>query len=150
MANFHQPTLDLEIASGVGKPIPPETYKEAFRRMRELGIFSIASLIVGLPGEDPAVREQSVELAVEAGPDSAHFLPFVPLPGIPLASGQGSSDPDPVDVRDARKFNQVFFQHPTVQARLEATAASDGISGLLARATLENRSRRVYAPGLPI
>lgn len=143
-------TLDLEIAAGVGKPIPPETYKEAFRRMRELGIFSIASLIVGLPGEDPAVREQSVELAVEAGPDSAHFLPFLPLPGIPLASGRSGLDPDPADVRDAHRFNQAFFQHPSVHARLKAAAASDGIRGLLARATMKNRSRKACVPVPPI
>lgn len=139
-------TLDLEMASEVGKPIPPETYKEAFRRMKNLGIFSIASLIVGLPGEDPAVREQSVELAVEARPDSAHFLPFLPLPGIPLVSDRSGFDPDPADVRDAHKFNQAFFQHASVQTRLKAAAASDGIRGLLARATLENRSREACGP----
>ncbi len=139
-------TLDSEIASEVGKPIPPETYEEAFGRMRELGIFSIASFIVGLPGEDPEVRERSVELAVEAGPDSAHFLPFLPFPGIPLAWGRHGFDPDPADIRDAQRFNLAFFQHPTVQARLEAAAASSGIRGLLARATLQRCSGKTFAP----
>jgi radical SAM superfamily enzyme YgiQ (UPF0313 family) len=134
-------TLDRETASEVGKPIPRQTYEEAFRRMRELGIFSVASFIVGLPGEDPVVREQSVKLAVEVGPDSAHFLPFLPLPGIPLALGHSGFDPDPTAVRDAYEFDQAFFQHQLVQARLKEAAASDGIRGLLARATLENRSR---------
>jgi anaerobic magnesium-protoporphyrin IX monomethyl ester cyclase len=138
-------TLDLEMALKVGKPISPETFKEAFGRMRELEIFSVASLIVGLPGEDPAARKRSVKLAVEAGPDSAHFLPFLPLPGIPLASGRSGLDPDPADVRDAHEFNRAFFQHPIVQARLKAAAASGGIRGLLARATLENRSRSLCA-----
>jgi radical SAM superfamily enzyme YgiQ (UPF0313 family) len=139
-------TLDPEMASNVGKPISPETFKEAFSRMRELGIFSVASLIVGLPGEDPAARERSVELAVEAGPDSAHFLPFLPLPGIPLASGRSGPDPDPADVQDAHRFNLKFFWHPTVQARLKAAAASDGIRALLARATLASRSRKACSP----
>jgi len=134
-------TLVLGMASEVGKPIALKTYSEAFRRMRELGIFSVASFIVGLPGEHPATREQSVRLAVEAGPDSAHFLPFLPIPGIPLAAGRDSSDPDPADVRDADRFNQAFFQQPSVQERLKAAATSKNIRGLLARATLGNHLR---------
>ncbi len=132
-------SLGLEVASDAGKPIGLATYREAFQRMRELGMFSVASFIVGLPGEDPAVRERSVELAVEAGPDSAQFLPLLPLPGTPLASGRDSPDPDPADVQDAQRFTRAFFEHPTVQARLGAAAAGDGIRALLARATLEHR-----------
>ena len=133
-------TLDPGTAAAAGKAISSDTYQAAFRRMRELGIFSVASLIVGLPGESRTARERAVELAIEAAPDSAQFLPFLPLPGTPLAAGRSSLDPEPADLRDARKYNLAFFQHPTVKARLKAAAAGDGIRGLLARATLKKRS----------
>jgi hypothetical protein len=139
-------TLDQDAASRINKPIPLETHQQAFQRMRELGIFSVASLIVGLPDEDPTAREQSVERAIEAGPDSAHFLPFLPLPGIPLAASYEGCDPDPRDVQDAREYSLAFLQHPIVQARLEEAAAGDDIRGLLARATL---ARRAHAAGPP-
>lgn len=133
-------SLDLRTASSVGKTIHPRIYKQLFARMRELGIFSIASLIVGLPGETPDIRARSVELGVEAGPDSAHFLPFLPLPGIPLAAERDGHDPDPADIQDAQAFTQEFFRDPTVQARLKAAASGNGVRALLARATLAKRS----------
>lgn len=132
-------TLGRETASAAGKSISLETYRRAFQRMRELGMFSIASFIVGLPGETPAERSRAVELAVAAGPDSAHFLPFLPIPGIPLAAGRNGLDPDPRDVRDADRFNCVFFEHPTVRRRLQQAADDDDTRGLLARGTLEQR-----------
>lgn len=134
-------TLDLETAAGVGKPIDLATYREAFRRMRELRMFSVASLIVGLPGEDPEERRRSVELAVEAGPDAACFLPFRPLPGTPLAASDGH-EPRPQDARDARGFTRAFFRHPEVRERLEVAAAGNGIRALLARGALERVSSR--------
>ena len=138
-------SLYLPAASGVGKPIGIETYHQAFKRMRELGIFSVASLIVGLPGENPPARASSVELAIAAEPDSAHFLPFLPLPGTPLAAKDGGVDPDPADLRDAKKFTQAFFAHPAVQARLQAAAQRDDIRGILARGTLEKHSHYTLA-----
>lgn len=139
-------SLDLHTASGVGKHIALGTYRQAFKRMRELGMFSVASLIVGLPGEDPQARERSVELAIEAEPDAAHFLPFLPLPGTPLAASNGRVDPDPADVRDARKFTQAFFAHPTVRARLETAANLNNIRGILARGSLENHPPEAVTP----
>lgn len=86
-----------------------------------------------------------MELAIEAEPDSAHFLPFLHLPGTPLTNSNGGIDPDPVDVHDAKKFTQAFFAHPTVRARLQATGTQDGIRGILARGTLENHSHYTVA-----
>jgi radical SAM superfamily enzyme YgiQ (UPF0313 family) len=138
-------SLDLPTTSGVGKHIPLETYQEVFKRMRELGMFSVASFIIGLPGEDPQARERSVQMAIEAEPDAAHFLPFQPLPGTPLAAEHGRIDPDPEDVHDANKFTQTFFAHPTIRARLQAAGAQDGIRGILARGALEKHSQTVAA-----
>lgn len=146
-------TLDQETAELAQKPVGIEVYREAFERMRELGIFSIASFIVGLPGEMPEARENAVALAVEAGPDSAHFLPFLPLPGIPLSSKRTGLDPDPTDVDDAQRFNCEFLHHSTVQARLKTAAEKHDIKGLLARATLKkskisvvSKAQRNYRP----
>lgn len=132
-------TLDSRTALAAGKPIPPAAYREAFARMRQLGIFSVASLIVGIPGESREARARAVELAVEAAPDLAHFLPFLPLPGIPLRLGRAGFDPDPADVADAHRFTRAFFEHPSVGARLGEAASRDDVRGLLARATIQNR-----------
>lgn len=129
-------TLDPDTAAAAGKPIPLETYQQAFRRMRELSMFSVASLITGLPGETPEARGCAVERIVEAGPDTAQFLPFRPFPGVPLAKGRTSHDPDPADVRDADAFTAAFYRDPTVLARLKKTAAAGGIRGTLARGRL--------------
>jgi radical SAM superfamily enzyme YgiQ (UPF0313 family) len=133
-------TLSPEVAWRAGKPIGIDTYRAVFHRMRELGIFSVASLIVGLPGGDRTERQRSVELVVEAGPDSAQFVPFQPIPGIPLACGCGTTEVRPGDIRDAEAFTASFFQHPKVRSRLEAAVSKGGVLGLLARGTLENHS----------
>jgi radical SAM superfamily enzyme YgiQ (UPF0313 family) len=130
-------SLDPEVAAGVGKPIPPEVYRDAFRRMRELGMFSVASLIVGLPGETPEARERAVGLAVEAAPDAARFLPFLPVPESPIRHGRPAYLPAAADVRDAWSFTRAFYGDPAVHGRLEAAAGEGGVRGLLARGTLE-------------
>ncbi|MGE5342816.1 MAG: B12-binding domain-containing radical SAM protein [Candidatus Omnitrophota bacterium] len=131
-------TLDPDTAGAVGKTITMDVYQHVFNRMRELGIFSIASLIVGLPGETPEARSGAVELCVQACPDSAHFLPFLPQPGIPLSQNRTSFDTDPRDARDADRFNFEFFNHPRIKQNLETLARKDDIQGMLARAALAN------------
>lgn len=123
-------TLSRDSSFRIGKPIPPGAYRELFERMRDLGMFSVASLIVGLPGETLADRASAVGLAVEAGPDSAHFVPFQPLPGTPLAARQAQTRPE--DIRDARAFTVAFFRHPDVKRRLARAARRGGILGTLA------------------
>jgi anaerobic magnesium-protoporphyrin IX monomethyl ester cyclase len=125
-------TLDPDTAAAAGKPISLETYRQAFQRMRELGMFGIASLIVGLPGESVKARERAVERLVLAGPDAAQFLPFCAVPGVPMAAGRSSSKPDPVDVEDAVRFTQDFYRQPAVRARLQEAAAAGG-SGVFRR-----------------
>jgi anaerobic magnesium-protoporphyrin IX monomethyl ester cyclase len=130
-------TVEPQTAAVTGKAIPLETYRDVFRRMAEHGMFSVASFIIGLPGETREARAHAVELAIRAGPDSAHFLPFLPLPGTPLAAGHRGFDPNPDDVRDAELFTQAFFQDATVRKRLEDAASSGDMRALLARATLK-------------
>lgn len=129
-------TVEWAMATKVGKSISCESYRKAFERMREHGIYSVASFIIGLPGETAEMRRRSVDRAVEVGPDSAHFLPFLPLPGTPLAEGYCGFDADPVDISDACQFTESFFRHSATRARLTKAAESRGIRGVLARAAL--------------
>lgn len=142
-------TLDPAVAARVGKPIPAATYREAFQRMRDLGIFSVASLIVGLPGETPEARERTAALAVEAAPDAAGFLPFLPVPGAPDSGGRPVFEPDPADLRDAGLFNRAFYDDPGVRARLEDAVAQGGVRGLFARGTLERQASAPAPESLP-
>jgi len=139
-------SLDPSTARAAGKPIPLATYAHAFRRMRDLGMFSVASLIIGLPGESPAARDHILELTLEAAPDSAHFLPFLPIPGVPMAEGCERRDWDPSDARYAASLNEAFCHHPDVVVRLEAAANHDDVRGLLARATLERHGGNAAPP----
>lgn len=132
-------TLNSSTSWRVGKFITADTYRAVFQRMRELGIFSMASLIVGLPGESRVERERAVELTVQVGPDSAQFVPFQPLPGIPLARCHDCTGVKPDDLRDANAFTAAFFRHRHVHERLKSAAQGGGVLGLLARGTLENR-----------
>lgn len=129
-------TVDPHTATAAGKPIAPEIYRQAFTRMRELGIFSQASMIVGLPGETPEARASAVKRLVEVGPDSAQFVPFQAIPGVPLAEGRTNWEPDPADVADAAAFTAAFYRHPATRQRLEQAAARNDIRATLAAATL--------------
>lgn len=133
-------TLNSDVAAEAGKPITMGVYKEAFSRMRELGIYSIASLIVGLPGETEETRDRTVELCIEAGPDTAHFLPFQPQPGINISGCEDLKEFDcnPRDIADAYRFNKDYFLHPTVQERLKTLAAKGGVVGTMAAGALKN------------
>lgn len=135
-------TLDFDVGQAVRKTVSPEIYREAFERMREVGIFSIASLIVGLPGETPEAREKAVERAVWVGPDSAQFLPYLPLPGLPREERHTGFEPHPDDIRDAAEFTRSYIMTPSIRERLEKMAQSQDIQGQLARGTLKNNLMR--------
>lgn len=131
-------TLDPLAAKKTGKPITIDIYREVFRKMSANDIFSIASFIVGLPDETTAAREKSVAFALDAGPDAAHFLPFLPLIGTPYAKGYTTCQPDPKDVRDSAAYNTAFRKHPTTILRLTNAVSKGGIRGLFAEKALMN------------
>jgi anaerobic magnesium-protoporphyrin IX monomethyl ester cyclase len=133
-------TLDPDVGKQVKKTIPLEVYRETFERMREVGMFSIGSLIIGLPGETPGAREKAVERLVEAGPDFAQFLPYLPLPGLPRDKRHTGFEPHPDDIEDANRFTREYLLHPTVKARLEALVEKGDVQGQFARDTLRQIS----------
>ncbi len=141
-------TLAPALASRVGKPIPAKTYRRVFKRMRELGMFSVASLIVGLPGETAPERANAVALALNTAPDAAQFVPFLPITGLPVTESAIPVDADAFAPRtedecNAGAFTAAFYACPEVRMRLENAAARGGVVGMLAKGTLE---RRVTSP----
>jgi anaerobic magnesium-protoporphyrin IX monomethyl ester cyclase len=133
-------TLEGELAHVTGKSLSLTQYRELFQRMRSLGIFSVASFIIGLPGETIEMRRRAGELALAAGPDSARFLPYYPLPGTPLASWRVGLDPDPADVAHAEACNLAFLAAGSTRRRLAEAAAGGGVRALLARGVLSRGS----------
>ncbi len=55
--------------------------RETFARCRELGIRTLATYLIGLPGEDEADIERTIELALELKSDFASFNVLVPRHG---------------------------------------------------------------------
>ncbi len=138
-------TLSDELGQRSGKAIGLDAYRTLFARMRELGMFSVASFIIGLPGETPRQRAEAVELARAAAPDAARFLPFYPFPGIPLAAGRDSYDPDPADTAMAARCTDAFYGAPEVHERLQRIASGDDIGAMLARGTLARNADAAMA-----
>jgi radical SAM superfamily enzyme YgiQ (UPF0313 family) len=130
-------TLDPGVGENVSKIIPVEVYREAFARMREVGIFATGSLIIGLPGEGPEAREKALERLVQAGPDFAQFLPYLPLPGLPRDRRHTGYDAHPDDAAEAARLSRAYALHPTVGARLEKLVEKGGIQGQFASGALK-------------
>ncbi len=137
-------TLEPDAAAAAGKPISLEVYREAFAALRAHGIFSVASFIVGLPNEQSDSRSL-VDLAVEAGPDAAIFVPFIPMPDTPLARGRPELEVKATDRKTAIAATSAFFRHPTVRDRLAHAASAGGIRGTMARATAAHNRQRELA-----
>lgn len=135
-------TLSPTLASVAGKYIPLEIYHALFQRMRTLGIFSVASFIIGLPGEMPRDRAETLDLAVTAAPDAAQFIPFYPFPGVPMTASHHNLEPAPDAVRDAERFTIAFYQHADVYSRLLRASMGGDIRAMLARGTLKKYDKR--------
>ncbi len=130
-------TLSPRLARSTGKFIALETYQALFDRMRDLGMFSVASFIVGLPGESAEERERTLELALSAAPDSAQFVPFYPFPGVPLAEKHPGPNPAPEAITAAARLTAAFYHADEVRSRLDRAARGGDIRASFAQGTLE-------------
>jgi radical SAM superfamily enzyme YgiQ (UPF0313 family) len=144
-AHFLRASVGVEttnpLLSGViRKEIPFEKHRRAFSLMADAGIFSIASLIIGLPKETAEMRETYVEQVVGLGADAVYFLPFQPLPGTPLGTTGG--EPDPAMVAEAVRLTAAFENHPVVRSRMAELAREPTVRGMLARAGIERREAK--------
>ncbi|WP_456474398.1 B12-binding domain-containing radical SAM protein [Candidatus Pyrohabitans sp.] len=143
-AHFLRATIGVEtvapkLAQSIRKPITFEQHQRAFAALRDAGIYTVASFIVGLPGETEEIRRGCVDAAVELGADAVRFVPFQPLPGTPMERGTG--EPEPWCVEAAAKFTREFERHPKVLSRLLDAAEEPTVRGMFARAGLRRRLR---------
>jgi radical SAM superfamily enzyme YgiQ (UPF0313 family) len=140
-ANFLRATIGVEtlmpeIAKLIGKPISFRQHKQTFDTLRDAGIFTVASFIVGLPGETEKMRKQYVSLAAQLA-DSATFLPFHPFPGTPMANETG--EPEDWCIDYAEMLTNEFSKHPASMERLSLAAKEKTVRGMLSRASLSKR-----------
>lgn len=136
-------TLIPEIARSVGKNISFSQHKQAFNSLRKAGIFSMASYIVGLPGETEEMRKTYIKLAVKLA-DSSTFLPFQPIFGTPMFKGKG--EPEDWSKEYSLKLNREFINHPVSKRRLMLAAKKKTVRGMLARVTLQKRAHNESYP----
>lgn len=138
-------TLEPELAHYIHKPITFEQHERACQLLRESGIYTLASFIMGLPGETEEMRKRSVDLTVKVGVDAAYFVPFQPLPGTPLEREGGQ--PESWAVEAAAEANEQFRRHPVVVERLLEASRETTVHGLLARTSLVTKVKEgILAP----
>ena len=133
-------SLDPRMTPITAKAMDLNACKEGLAQMRAHGIFTLASLIVGLPGthqEHDAVTFQNL---LHVGPDAARFLPFLPFPGLPIAGSTPTWQPSHEHELRAMALTQAYAQHPSVQARLKQALDKGGIRGRLAHGSLATRN----------
>ncbi len=78
-------TGDEGLLRRVGKPeVSKQAAIEAFRRTAELGIRTVAHVIVGLPGETRRTLDNTYEFLGQLDPDNTSWNFATPYPGTPL------------------------------------------------------------------
>ncbi len=93
-----QATLDL-----IKKDLKTEESIEALRLLREYGIITETSLILGLPGETEDSIDRTLAVAREYNPDFAHFLAIAPWPYSDIYETLKPY----IEVSDYRKYNLI-------------------------------------------
>jgi anaerobic magnesium-protoporphyrin IX monomethyl ester cyclase len=93
-----QETLDL-----VQKELTTDVSKASLRLIREHGMLSETSFVLGFPHETEASVQRTLELALDYDPDMAHFLCITPWPYADLWHEMR----DRVRVRDYSKYNLI-------------------------------------------
>jgi hypothetical protein len=91
---------DQGLLDRYGKGLTIGRIREAFALCRRLGIRTVATFILGLPGEIRETAERTVRLALELDPDFASFNAAVAKPLTPLAAEarlRGWLRPGPAD-----------------------------------------------------
>lgn len=138
--NIGVESLDPVTARKAGKRVKAEVYRKVFADMRNCDIFSVASFIVGLPGESHSARQRHLEFALDVAPDSAQFLPFIPIPGTPFARMTERTEADPTDIANSSALTDAYRAHPQTIFRLKETVLKGGMRGLFAAAVLNGRA----------
>ncbi|RMG04820.1 MAG: radical SAM protein [Nitrospirae bacterium] len=85
------------------KSLSIEESREALRLLREVGIITETSMILGFPDETWESIEETLRLAIDYNPDFAHFLAIAPWPYADMYEELKSH----IAVRDYRKYNLI-------------------------------------------
>ncbi len=72
---------DPEILKSIDKKVDHDTIRWAFRNAKEVGLETIAFLIIGLPGETRETMQRTIDFAIELDPLIANFSMMTPYPG---------------------------------------------------------------------
>ncbi len=78
---FGVETGDPDILKSIDKKIDLDTIRQAFKNAKEIGLETIAFMIIGLPGETRQTMQNSINFAIEIDPMIANFSMMTPYPG---------------------------------------------------------------------
>ncbi len=87
----------------IKKDLSIEESKEALRLLRDVGIITETSMILGFPDETWDSIERTLRLAIDYNPDFAHFLAIAPWPYADIYEELK----DYIEVKDYRKYNLI-------------------------------------------
>ncbi len=94
---------EQEALNYMKKDLKLEESRAALGLLRDWGIITETSLILGFPEDTPESIQRTLELAKEFNPDFAHFLAIAPWP---YSDIYGELEPF-IEVRDYRKYNLI-------------------------------------------
>ena len=78
---FGVETGDPEILRTIDKKVDHDTIRQAFKNAKEVGLETIAFMIIGLPGETRETMQRTIDFAIELDPLIANFSMMTPYPG---------------------------------------------------------------------
>ncbi len=96
-------STEQECLDYIKKDLSIEESKEALRLLREVGIVTETSMILGFPDETKENITNTLRLAIEYNPDFAHFLAIAPWP----YSDIYNELKDYIEIYDYKKYNLI-------------------------------------------
>ncbi len=78
---FGVETGDPDILLSIDKKVDHDTIRQAFKNAKEVGLETIAFMIIGLPGETRETMQRTIDFAIELDPLIANFSMMTPYPG---------------------------------------------------------------------
>ena len=78
---FGVETGDEDILLSIDKKVDHDTIRQAFKNAKDVGLETIAFLIIGLPGETRETMQRTIDFAIELDPLIANFSMMTPYPG---------------------------------------------------------------------
>jgi radical SAM superfamily enzyme YgiQ (UPF0313 family) len=78
---FGVETGNPELLKAIDKKVDHDTIRKAFKVTKEVGIETIAFMIIGLPGDTRETMQDTIDFAIELDPLIANFSMMTPYPG---------------------------------------------------------------------